>query len=82
MEKLNPDALATTGNDELDSRKEVQEVTQSMIFDWVVSEKELPPESARPFAGYIHAVWDEYNEDGENTNRQVLEGALEFWRGR
>jgi hypothetical protein len=47
-----------------------------MIFAFVREENELPPESATAFASWLHEVWDSFNEDGDLTNRQVLEGAL------
>lgn len=80
--KLNPDALATTGDVELDERDGVQEVDVDMIREWVIAEQELPPESAGPFAEYIDREWNDYNDSGELTNRQVIEGALDFWRGK
>ncbi|MFH9606915.1 hypothetical protein [Streptomyces sp. NPDC017448] len=79
--KLNPDALASCGDVELDERDGVQEVDHVMIREWVLSENELPPESARPFAEWLHFEWNSFNEDGDCTVRQVIEGGLVHWRG-
>lgn len=82
MEKLNPSALAECGDSELDEREGVQEVEEGMIREYVISSEALPPESAKPFAAYIHDVWNDYNEDGELTNGDVIAGALAYWRGQ
>jgi hypothetical protein len=79
---LNPDALAENGDGELDSREGVQEVDEDMLYEFVtVTCKTLPPESARPFASWLYEVWTSFNEDGDKTNRQVIDGALAHWRG-
>ncbi|MFJ6010227.1 hypothetical protein ACIQHZ_31580 [Streptomyces halstedii] len=80
--KLNPNALAESGDSELDSRPEVQELSGNMILAYVLLEKKLPPESARPFAEWLQYEWNSFNEDGENTNGMVIEGALAYWRGQ
>ncbi|GAA5033260.1 hypothetical protein [Streptomyces siamensis] len=80
MEKLNPDALAECGDD-LDDRPEVQPVTETMIRVHVIDSGELPEYSARPFASWLYEVWNDFNEDGDLTNGQVIEGALAGWRG-
>ncbi|WP_395759463.1 hypothetical protein OIE82_27055 [Streptomyces althioticus] len=78
---LNPDALAESGDEELDTREGVQEVTEDMILSYVLCGNELPPESARPFAEWLEGVWFSFNEDGDKTNGQVISGALAHWRG-
>ncbi|MFD8839840.1 hypothetical protein [Streptomyces griseofuscus] len=80
MAKLNPDALAECGYD-LDDRPEVQPVTEQMIRDYVIDKAELPPYSDRPFAAWLYDAWNDFNEDGTQTNGQVIEGALADWRG-
>lgn len=82
MTDLDPKALAECGHTELDERDGVQEVSAGMIREYVIAENELPPESARPFAAYLHEVWNDYNEDGTATNGEVIAGALAFWRGQ
>ena len=81
MDDLNPAALAECGDVDLDARNGVQEVNAEMICEYVISSGELPRESAEPFAAYVHEAWNEYNEDGELTNGQVIAGALAYWRG-
>lgn len=80
MDKLNPDALAECGYD-LDDRPQVQPVTEMMICEYVTEAEELPPYSAKPFAAWLTEVWNAFNEDGDMTNGQVVEGALADWRG-
>ena len=82
MGGLDPAALAECGDADLDARNGVQEVNAEMICEYVISSGELPRESAEPFAAYVHEAWNEYNEDGELTNGQVIAGALAYWRGR
>lgn len=79
---LNPDALAESGDEELDDRDNVQPVTEMMIYEYAVGKGELPRESARPFAEWLHEVWFDWNEDGELTNGKVIAGALQHWRGQ
>jgi hypothetical protein len=81
MDKLNPDALAECGDVELDDRESVQPVTEMMISDYIIASGALPRESAKPFASYVHERWNDYSEDGELTNGDVIAGALAFWRG-
>lgn len=82
MDKLNPDALAESGDVELDAREGVQSVTPAMICDHLRSTEELPPVSARHFAAWLDEEWNGFNEDGDLTNGQVLAGALAYWRGQ
>ncbi|MBD3004595.1 hypothetical protein [Streptomyces sp. 5-10] len=82
MEKLNPEALAESAAAEDSPRDGVQEVDAAMILAYVLDRNELPPESARPFADWIHEVWTEFvNPEESVTNREVIEGALEHWCG-
>jgi hypothetical protein len=81
-DKINPDALAQTDDSELDARPGVQEVTEEMIFAYVVEELEaLPTYSARPFAAWLDHNWYSFNEEGANTVGDVITGALADWRG-
>lgn len=80
--KLNPKALAESGDSELDEREGVQEVTEEMIRDYVTDQEELPAVSARPFAAWLHQDWNDWNEDGALTNGEVISGALDYWRGK
>lgn len=82
MKELDPNALAECGDDDLNARAGVQQVDADMIAKYVISSGELPRESALPFAEYIHQQWNDYNEDGELTNGQVIAGALAYWRGQ
>lgn len=78
---LNPNALAECGDDELDSRPEVQEVSGREILNYVLAQGELPPESAKPFAEWLQHEWYSFNEEGEHTNGEVVAGALTQWCG-
>lgn len=82
MDKLNPTALAESGDGELDGREAVQPVTPAMVREYVVTAGELPIESARPFAAWLDEGWNDWNEDGDLTNGQVISGALAYWRGQ
>lgn len=82
MDKLNPDALAESGDTELDAREVVQPVTEMMIYEHVIASGELPRESAKPFAAWLHESWNDWNEDGDLTNGKVIAGALAYWRGQ
>jgi hypothetical protein len=82
MDKLDPDALAESGDDELDARESVQPVTPAMIREHLRLTEELPSVSARSFAAWIHENWNDWNEDGDLTNGQVIAGALAHWRGQ
>ena len=79
--RLDPDALAESGNVEMDSREGVQEVTGGMILEYVLACEELPPESASPFSDWLYREWESFNEEGKCTNRQVIAGALFHWCG-
>lgn len=81
-EKLNPDALAECGDEELDSRPGVQGPSEEVIREYILSENELPPESAYPFAEYVYKMWYAYNEDGDATVKEIIDGALQYWRGQ
>jgi hypothetical protein len=81
MDKINPKALAESGDPEHDERPEVQAVSEDMIFAYVTEElKALPPYSARPFAEWLDLNWGEFTEE-ETTVGKVIEGALSDWRG-
>ncbi|PZT70183.1 hypothetical protein DN402_31690 [Streptomyces sp. SW4] len=80
MGHLNPDALAQSGTD-LDERPTVQAVTEDMIYQYVIEKGSLPVQSARAFAAWLDEVWNDFNEDGKHTNRDVIDGALAAWRG-
>ena len=82
MNKLNPDALGECGDVERDEREAVQPVTGPMIYEHVVNSGELPKESAKPFAKWLNAVWNSFNENGELTNGKIIAGALAHWRGQ
>lgn len=86
MDKLNPDALAEWGEEEgapdVDVRPGVQrDVTPEMIADYVTDEGELPRVSAEPFGRYLHRAWNDYVESETLTQRDLIAGALAFWRG-
>lgn len=81
MEKIRPDALAECGDPELDDREEVQPVTEMMILEYVRETKQLPMESARPFARWIQDEWYGFSEEGDVTVGDVISGALEHWCG-
>lgn len=81
-DKINPDALAESGDFEHDERPEVQKVTEEMIFAYVAGElQELPDYSARPFAEWLDQNWNDFNEEGTETVGSVIRGALSDWRG-
>lgn len=80
-ETLDPNALAACGDAEEDARPGVQPVTWDMIYNHVVG-RELPEQSAKPFADYLDEEWNDYVDDPADTNGKVLAGALEFWRGQ
>ena len=42
---------------------------------------ELPHESAAPFGEYLHQMWNDYVENETLTQRDLVAGALEYWRG-
>ncbi len=78
-ERLDLNALAESGDSELDARDGVQEVTWSMILKYALDE--LPPPSAEAFADWLNREWYGFNEGGDLTNGEVLSGALRQWRG-
>ena len=86
MDKLNPDALAEWGDEEGAADAEVRpnvqrDVTPQMITNYVIEQAELPRESAEPFGAYLHEHWNDYVDYEELTQRALIAGALEFWRG-
>ena len=86
MDTLNPEALAEWGEEEgapaAEVRPNVQRnVTAQMITGYVVDEGELPRESAEPFGRYLHEMWNDYVETEVLTQRELITGALAFWRG-
>lgn len=86
MDKLIPDALAEWGDEESapaeDVRPGVQrDVTPEMIAEYVITEGLLPRESAEPFGQYLHQAWNDYVEGENLTQRDLISGALEYWRG-
>ncbi|MFJ4627149.1 hypothetical protein [Streptomyces sp. NPDC088847] len=87
MSKLDPDALAEWGDEEgapaEDVRTGVQrDVTPEMITAYVVEAGELPQESAEPFGEYLHQQWNDYVESENITHRDLIHGALAYWRGQ
>lgn len=78
---INPNALAESGDYELDQRPGVQPVTDHMIRHYAVEVLGLPVASAAAFAAWLDESWNGFNEDGVLTNGQVIEGALYDWRG-
>ncbi|SOE25700.1 hypothetical protein [Streptomyces sp. OK228] len=87
MDKLNPDALAEWSDEEGAPAGEVRpgvqpNVTPEMIADYVVDAGELPRESAEPFGEYLHRTWNDYVEGADITHRDLVAGALAYWRGQ
>ncbi|WP_333743822.1 hypothetical protein [Streptomyces ardesiacus] len=86
MAKLDPNALAEWGDEEGAPANEVRpgvqrDVTSEMITDYVVEAGHLPRESAEPFGEYLHTAWNDYVECETLRQKDLIEGALEFWRG-
>lgn len=86
MDKLNPDALAEWGDEEGAPADEVRpnvqrDVTPQVIAAYIIEEGELPRVSAEPFGEYLHQTWNDYVENETLTQRELIAGALEFWRG-
>lgn len=86
VDKLNPDALAETGEETgapaEEIRKGVQPVDAVMIERYVIDSGELHvPESAKAFGVWLDRDWYDFNEDGDRTNGQVVAGGLAEWRG-
>jgi hypothetical protein len=87
MDKFNPDALAEWGDEDGAPAEEVRPgvqrgVTPRMITAYVVEAGELPEESARPFGEYLHEHWNDYVESETVSHRDLIGGALAFWRGQ
>jgi len=87
MNKLNPDALAEWSDEEgrpaSDIRPGVQpNVTPHMITAYVLELGALPRESAEPFSEYLHRMWNDYVESEDIKQKDLVAGALEYWRGR
>lgn len=57
-------------------------VDDEMIYQHVIDNHELPPESAKPFSEWAEAMWFEYNDGADLTNGAVVSGMLSFWRGQ
>lgn len=81
MGKIRLNALAECGDPELDDRAEVQPVTHLMILEHIRETNQLPPESAKPFSGWLLEEWFSFNEDGDATVGEVISGALDHWCG-
>lgn len=86
MFRIDPDALAEWSDEEGAPDDQVRpnvqrDVTPEMIAEYVVTEGELPEQSARPFGEYLHQEWNDYVENEDMTHRDLIAGALEFWRG-
>lgn len=79
---LHPNALAECGDSELDERPGVQPVTAHDIRDYVIDTDELPRFTAAVFANWLDENWNDFNEDGDLTNGQVIRGALSEWSGQ
>jgi len=54
-----------------------------LIRAWALSEDggALPEYSARPFAGWLFNVWENWTEEPETTVGDVLKGAVSDWCG-
>lgn len=84
MDKLNPDAFAEwyDEEDQISDRPNVQQgVTIQMVAVYVTENKFLPQVSAEPFASYLSQVWHDFVDGEEITQRDLIDGALRFWRG-
>jgi hypothetical protein len=86
MNKLNPDALAEWGDEEGAPDDQVRpgvqrDVDARMIAEYVIKQNELPRPSAEPFGEYLHQHWNDYVENEPLTQRELIAGALAFWRG-
>ncbi|MFF8901694.1 hypothetical protein ACF082_29905 [Streptomyces lydicus] len=86
MPTLDPNALAETADEAgaapEDVRPGVQPVDDDMIREHVIAAGELPPESARPFAAWLHDAWFGFSEEPGPTNGDIIRGALAHWRGQ
>jgi hypothetical protein len=86
VDKLNPDALAEwsdeQGTPDPEVRPNVQrDVTPQMITAYVIAIEALPSESAQPFGEYLDHAWNDYVETENVTQRDLITGALDYWRG-
>jgi hypothetical protein len=79
MNKIDPNALAESGTD-LDERPGVQIIDDQMIYNYVIEAKGMPQFSARPFSEWLYEAWYAFNEEGDKTVGQVIDGALAEWR--
>jgi hypothetical protein len=52
-----------------------------MVAVYVTENKFLPQVSAEPFASYLSQVWHDFVDGEEITQRDLIDGALRFWRG-
>lgn len=61
------------------------EIGPADILEWAQSDEGggLPTVSAEPFAAWLDAEWNEFDQGDETqTNEDVLKGALAFWTGQ
>lgn len=79
MAKLNPNAGAECGDYDLDQRDGVQAVDDRMIQDYVVGTGLLSGTSAARFSVWLDENWNDFNEDGDCTVGEVIDGALSDW---
>jgi hypothetical protein len=82
MSDLDPQALAECGDIDRDTRPGVQHVTEEMIHKYVLERGELTGASAAAFARWLDEVWNDFNEDGQLTNGDIIDGALHDWRNK
>ncbi|WP_030798918.1 hypothetical protein [Streptomyces sp. NRRL S-337] len=86
MPTLDPNALAEISDEAgaapEDVRPGVQPVDYDMIRDYVIKAGELPEESARPFARWLNETWFDFSEEPGQTNGDIINGALAYWRGQ
>lgn len=74
-------------NGELSAHADFEEAMFDMddILEWAQTDTGggLPYVSAQPFASWLDSVWSDYDDGtGDQTNEDVLKGALSFWTGR
>ncbi|WP_169314111.1 hypothetical protein [Streptomyces piniterrae] len=86
MPTLDPNALAEIADEAgaapEDVRPGVQPVDDDMIREYVIEARELPEESARPFAQWLNETWFDFSEEPGATNGEIIAGALADWRGQ
>lgn len=76
---FDPNAIADDGSGTFPG---AQDVTELDIYAYVIENWGWPPEAVAPFAGHAYATWFEYNDgSGTQTNGQILDGILAYWRG-